>query len=209
MRGDMGVFTVVGTALMFLAFAAMAAGIASRPDPEDVLYNHYVLVPTSAQSMSDAVSACVGYAITQALDHSSDPHHNISSVTQSSASSYFNTCVSTALNRIRSEMSAHGFLPSITPSLTFSCVGSGGDCSDVNVTGSIGYGYHLDVTLAGIRVQKDFSGTIPIDKNAAVTPTGKIWVGDPSTPSDDRNVYRIIVRDELLGRVEVNGIWPR
>jgi len=208
-RGDMGVFAVVGTALMFLTFAAMTAGIASRPDPEDALYNHYLLIPSSVQALSDAASACIGYAVTQALDHSSDPHHNISSVTQSSASSYFDTCMTTAVNRIKSAMSAHGFLPSVTPSLNFSCTGPGGDCSDVNVTGSIDYGYFLDITLAGIRIQKDFNGTLPIQKSATVTPTGTIWVGSPATDSDDRNVYRILVRDDLLGRIEVNGTWPR
>ncbi|NPA77135.1 MAG: hypothetical protein GXN93_05290 [Candidatus Diapherotrites archaeon] len=202
-------FAVVGTSLMFLAFAAMAVAVASQPDLEDVFYNQYLLLPSSLQAASDAVSACTGYAIVQALDHSSNTHHPISSVTQSSVQNYFSTCTSTALGRIDSQVGAIGLTLSLTPSLTVQCGAGGTDCSSVTVTGSITYSFNLDSSAAGVRVTKSFTGTLPIDKNASVVPTGKIWVGNPSTPSDDRNVYRILVYDRLLKRIEVNGVWPR
>ncbi len=198
MRGDMGVFAVVGTALMFLAFAAMAAGIASRPDPEDAFYNQYLLLPSSVQAASDAVSACMGYAITQALDKALD--HNIASVGTSDARPLFDSCLSTALNRIEGNVHTLGPQLSFTNNVVFTCTGTGGDCSTAKATGNIQYGFMIDATIAGIRVQKDFSGTLPIDKNAAVVPTGA-FVGS-------RAIYRIVIKDRMLGRVEVNGVWP-
>ncbi len=209
MRGDMGVFIVVGTALMFLAFAAMAVSVASQPDLEDAFYNQYMLFPSFLQSASDAVSACTGYAIVQALDNSPDPHHNISSVTQSAVLGYFNNCTSTAFSRVDQAVVRLGPVATLTRHISVACVGPDGECNVVSVIGYVSYDFNVDANLSGVRIQKQFAGKLNIAKRAVVLPTGQIWIGNPATPADDRNVYRILVYDLLLGRVEVNGVWPR
>jgi hypothetical protein len=196
------IFNVVGLSFLFIAWAVATMHLVARPDPEDFFYNRQIQIPFVEQAASDGLSQCLAYSVVQALDHNA-PHHLISEVTQPTVSQYFDSCKSNFFSDLSSVAAGEGL--SITK-LNYAGSGPvcvGGDCNHVKLDGTLHFEFNIPLSAFGFS--GDWAGTksISVRKEMNVEDTGLV------DAASGRPIYRVLVTDLSLSRVEVNGVWPQ